>query len=232
MLIIGIGNPMRGDDGAGWAVIDKLEKQVTVEMLCKQKGDISELLDLFARHSTVYIIDASLSNAPPGSWQRIDALRQSLPIESNQTSTHGFNISQVIALAKNLNQLPIKLIIYAIAAECYDMSETLSPPVEKAVEEVSIAILNEKCMHEKSLMDDLIRKILLLAEEQKASKITKVYVKLGALSHMSKEHFKEHFTISAKGTLAQNAEIEAEESQDINDPNAMVILLKSIDIEE
>ncbi len=85
-------------------------------------------------------------------------------------------------------------------------------------------------MHEQSLMNDLMHKILQLADDQRASKITKVSVKLGALSHMSKEHFKEHFDISARGTIAQDAEIDAEESQDIHDPNAQSILLKSIDV--
>lgn len=85
-------------------------------------------------------------------------------------------------------------------------------------------------MHEKSVMDHLMKKIFALAKEEKATKIVKVCVKLGALSHMSKEHFKEHFDIAAKGTIAQNAEIDAEESSDINDPNAALIMLKSIDV--
>lgn len=87
-------------------------------------------------------------------------------------------------------------------------------------------------MHEQSLMDDLMRKILQLAEAQHAKKITKIRVKLGALSHMSPEHFQEHFSISAQDTIAQDAKIEAEESQDIHDPHAMTVLLKSIDVEE
>lgn len=85
-------------------------------------------------------------------------------------------------------------------------------------------------MHEKSVMDSLMKKILELASEQKANKVVKVRVKLGALSHMSKEHFKEHFAIASKGTIAQNAEIEMEESQDIQDPNARSITLESIDV--
>jgi len=85
-------------------------------------------------------------------------------------------------------------------------------------------------MHEKSLIDHLIKKIISLAEEKKASKVIKVSVKLGALSHMSAEHFKEHFDIAARGTIAEHAEIEAEESQDIYDPHAQVVILKSIDI--
>lgn len=85
-------------------------------------------------------------------------------------------------------------------------------------------------MHEKSVIDHLIRKILELAKKENALKVTKVSVILGALSHMSKEHFKEHFDIAALGSIAEAAEIEAEESQDIDDPNATMVMLKSIDV--
>lgn len=85
-------------------------------------------------------------------------------------------------------------------------------------------------MHEFHLMNQLMNKIFALAEEQKAARVTKVSVKLGALSHLSPSHFKEHFDIAAKGTIAENAEIDAEESDDLSDPNAQVVVLKSIDI--
>lgn len=85
-------------------------------------------------------------------------------------------------------------------------------------------------MHEFNLMNKLFNKILVLAKEQQAKKVTKISVKLGALSHMSPSHFKEHFDIAARGTIAENAEIDAEESQDISDPDAQVVVLKSIDI--
>lgn len=85
-------------------------------------------------------------------------------------------------------------------------------------------------MHEQSLMNSLMNKILSLAEKEKATRVTKVSVKLGALSHMSPDHFKEHFDISAKGTIAENAVIDTEVSDDMNDPNAQTILLKSIDV--
>lgn len=85
-------------------------------------------------------------------------------------------------------------------------------------------------MHEHSLMNNLMSKILELAEKAQTDQITKVSVKLGALSHMSAEHFKEHFDIAAKGTIAEHAIIDAEEAQDIYDPHAQTILLKSIDV--
>lgn len=85
-------------------------------------------------------------------------------------------------------------------------------------------------MHEKSVMDQLMKKIFSLANEQNAKQVTKVSIWLGALSHMSKGHFKEHFNISSAGTIAENATIEAEESNDLNHPDAMSVVLKSIDI--
>jgi hydrogenase nickel incorporation protein HypA/HybF len=85
-------------------------------------------------------------------------------------------------------------------------------------------------MHEKSIMDNLMKKILVLAQKENASSVTKISVKLGALSHMSPEHFQEHFDEVSLGTIAENAIIETEMSQDIHDPHAQSILLKSIDV--
>ena len=79
-------------------------------------------------------------------------------------------------------------------------------------------------------MNNLMEKILALAEKEHAAKVTRVSVKLGALSNMSSEHFKEHFDIAAKGTIAEDAAIDAEESSDMNDPERQAILLKSIDV--
>ena len=162
ILIIGIGNPFRGDDGAGWAVVDALEGKVDAGIkLSKIRGDIAELLDVFANYSTVYLIDACSTNALPGHWQRIDARRSPLPQENSQTSTHGLSLSQAIALAKTLDQLPSKLIIYAIAGDLYHLSPTLSPPVAQVISIVAQNILKEEIsrMHEQSLMNDLMNKI-------------------------------------------------------------------------
>lgn len=84
-------------------------------------------------------------------------------------------------------------------------------------------------MHEKGITDCLITKILELAHKEKATKITKVSVKLGIFSHMSPSHFKEHFDVSAYGTIAEGAVIETEKSNDIHDPNANIVVLRSIE---
>jgi hydrogenase nickel incorporation protein HypA/HybF len=85
-------------------------------------------------------------------------------------------------------------------------------------------------MHEFALMKDLVKKIESIAKENNSDKVTKISVKLGALSHMSSKHFKEHFLPISTGTIYENAELDIEEDSDINAPDAQNILLKSIDI--
>lgn len=142
-LIAGIGNPYRGDDGAGWAVIEGLAGMVDPSIkLTKLRGDAAELIDLFSQYRNVYLVDACILSGEPGSWKCLDLHKDSLPEENPQTSTHGFGVAQAIALAKNLGALPEKLVLYAIAGNRYNVSEGLSPPVAKGVEEVTQAILS------------------------------------------------------------------------------------------
>ena len=85
-------------------------------------------------------------------------------------------------------------------------------------------------MHEFGLMNDLLHKIERIAAEQSASRIAKVDVWLGALAHISPDHFREHFVEGAQGTIAEGAELFIELSDDIRHPQAQDILLKSIDV--
>ena len=55
-------------------------------------------------------------------------------------------------------------------------------------------------MHEFSLVDDLMRESQRIAPEEGASRISSVKAKLGALVHISREHFREAFEQAALGT--------------------------------
>jgi hydrogenase maturation protease len=144
IVVVGIGNPYRGDDGAGWAVIDRLKEVMgcSIEFV-KQRGDIAELIDIFAHYHTVYLVDAYQSHALMEAWRRIDIYQESIPDEHPQTSTHGFSIAQAISLARNLDQLPNKLILYSIKGDNYAISDRLSPSVAESVGGVVTAILKE-----------------------------------------------------------------------------------------
>lgn len=86
-------------------------------------------------------------------------------------------------------------------------------------------------MHEISLMRDLMRKVIEVSTAEKAKRVVTVNVWLGALSHMSPEHFQEHFEEAACGTLAEGANLIVEVSDDVNDANAQSILFRGLEIE-
>jgi hydrogenase nickel incorporation protein HypA/HybF len=87
-------------------------------------------------------------------------------------------------------------------------------------------------MHEASLMNDLMRKILEVCREHKGARVVGISVKLGALSHMSAGHFREHFAVAAQGTVAEGANLDIQEALDTSDPMAQQILLESVEIAE
>lgn len=86
-------------------------------------------------------------------------------------------------------------------------------------------------MHEASLMTDLMHQLQKIADTEKAERITEVHVWLGALSHMSREHFTEHFETAAKGTIAEGANLKITVSDDPDDPNAQTIILEGVEVE-
>lgn len=145
IVVVGVGNQYRSDDAAGWVVVDRLMSKCGPSIkFVKLRGDIGELMDLFETHKSVYLVDACQGGDPVGAWQRIDLLKQTLPNDNPQTSTHGFGILQAVAMAKNLNQLPEKLIIYLIHGDNYRIAEGISPQVNRGVNGVVEAIINEE----------------------------------------------------------------------------------------
>jgi hydrogenase nickel incorporation protein HypA/HybF len=87
-------------------------------------------------------------------------------------------------------------------------------------------------MHEFSLMADLLRKIESVAQQEGAIKVSSVKVRLGALCHISPEHFRDHFMRASRGTVAEGAELAIEVARDPADPRAQDIYLESVAVEE
>ncbi len=72
-------------------------------------------------------------------------------------------------------------------------------------------------MHEARTMSALLRRIEALARENDARSVSAVRVRLGALSHMSPEHFREHFEQASIGSVAEGARVEAEACEELYD---------------
>lgn len=86
-------------------------------------------------------------------------------------------------------------------------------------------------MHERALMQDLMRKIEEVALADGATRVTRIEVRLGALSHFTPEHFREHFVDASRATIAEGAEVEATLDDDIADARARDVVLVSVEVE-
>jgi len=87
-------------------------------------------------------------------------------------------------------------------------------------------------MHETALMRDVVRRIEDIARATGARRITGAKIWLGALSHLSADHFREHYAIEAQGSIAAGASLAIEVSHDLGDPNAQNVRLESVDFDE
>jgi hydrogenase nickel incorporation protein HypA/HybF len=86
-------------------------------------------------------------------------------------------------------------------------------------------------VHEKRLMEHLMREIELRARAEGGERVTRVRVRLGALSHFTGEHFREHFEDVSRGTIAEGACVEAEVGLDPTEPAAQGVVLEELDVE-
>jgi hydrogenase nickel incorporation protein HypA/HybF len=86
-------------------------------------------------------------------------------------------------------------------------------------------------MHERALMRDVMRKIDEVADASGATQVTRVGVRLGALSHFTPAHFREHFAEAACGTIAEGAEVDAAVDDDTTAPRARDVVLESVEVE-
>jgi hydrogenase maturation protease len=134
VLVVGVGNAWRSDDGAGPAVARRLGDDPRV---LAYEGEPVGLIEAWAGADEVLLVDAVSSGAPPGTVHRLDALAAPLPAEPARGSTHAFGVQETIELARVLGRLPPRLLLYGIEGERFTAGGELSPAVEDAVAVVS-----------------------------------------------------------------------------------------------
>ncbi len=132
--IIGVGNSLRGDDGAGPAVIHLLLKRITGKAdLLEASGEGATLLESWEGFEVIFVVDAARTGSTPGTIFRFDALHDPLPADFFHYSSHAFSVAEAVELARVLHRLPPRLIVYGIEGADFDYGDSLSPAVQEAV---------------------------------------------------------------------------------------------------
>lgn len=137
-IVIGLGNPILGDDGAGWVVAEEVMKQLPpdldVDVDRLSLGGIS-LMERLIGYDRAILIDALVSDCEPGSV--IVCRLEELPDHTSfhLTSTHDMSLQNAMQLGRQMGaKLPSELMVIGISARhIYDFREELSMPVQEAV---------------------------------------------------------------------------------------------------
>ena len=144
VVVIGVGNPYRGDDAAGLVAVERIRSRVPawVSVLpCEQEP--SRIIDAWKGARAALVVDAVTSGAEPGTLHRIDASRESVPAHVFRSSTHAFGVGEAIELARALGRLPESIVVYGVEGATFAAGLGLTPRVETAVDDVVEALLGD-----------------------------------------------------------------------------------------
>jgi len=146
VLVVGLGNPLRGDDGAGLEVVRHLRDLDGAHGIEVREldGDTTALLDVWLACDAVMLVDTMPSGARPGTIRRLDARRDTLPEPRHgPSSTHTAGLAQTIELGRALGRQPRRLIVYAIEGLSFDPGSGLSDEVRAAISGLTQMVLDE-----------------------------------------------------------------------------------------
>lgn len=144
VLVIGLGNPDRGDDGVGPLVAKKLAGLLPANVaVASPHGDVLSLIPTWAGFDVMICIDAAVPVTAPGRIYRFDLATTELPRELNPTSSHALGLADVIGLARVLQQVPRDIIVYAIEGASFGGGAPITPEVAAAVGEVARRVVIE-----------------------------------------------------------------------------------------
>lgn len=148
-LVIGLGNPILGDDGVGWAIASMVNEQLPVtgppvEVDCLSLGGLS-LMERMLGYDRVVLIDSmETGQSPVGNVRRFPLAALPDPMAGHSASVHDTSLMTALKTAESIGaDVPKRVDVVAIEAKnVYDFSEELSPPVAAAVPGAVQAVLD------------------------------------------------------------------------------------------
>jgi hydrogenase maturation protease len=155
-LVIGLGNPILGDDGVGWVVAEQVRAALSnpkssianpqsIEVDCASLGGLS-LMERLTGSERVILVDAIFTGAKPVGTVSQFTLSDLPDLSAGHSaSAHDTSLRNALNVGRGMDILLPKdenVIIVAIEAEnVYDFSQELSPAVAAAMPQAVKAVL-------------------------------------------------------------------------------------------
>ena len=151
-LIVGLGNPILGDDGAGWHIAervaarlptpssppsgsDQLEEQSNIQVECLGLGGLS-LMEHLIGYDRAILVDAILTgNLPIGTVTSFPLDELPDVAAGHLSSSHDTTLQNALKVGRTMGaNLPDEIMVVAIEAQSvYDFSEDLTPEIAQSI---------------------------------------------------------------------------------------------------
>lgn len=147
-LVVGLGNPILGDDGIGWQTARALQQDnefpQSISIECLALGGIS-LMEALIDYDQAILIDAIVTHQAPAGTVNLVKLEDIPNLTSgHMTSAHDTSLVDALAMGRSLGaHLPDDIWVVTVESQkVYEFSETMTPEVAAAVPQALIIIKN------------------------------------------------------------------------------------------
>ena len=145
-LVLALGNPLRGDDGAGIAVLEQLRrvKRRSRDFTLLDGGTRGlEIMSVIQGYEHVIVVDAGDIGRAPGQWAcfSLEDIVEQLADTGLRGTLHSIGLAEALTLGATLDTLPPEIVIYVIQPLHVGWRPGLSQPVQKAVPAVHESIV-------------------------------------------------------------------------------------------
>lgn len=140
-LVVGVGNPMRGDDAVGPVVAARVAALGLTGVTVLADEEPLTLVELLGCYDDVVVVDATPPGTEPGRV-RVCQVGPASPEEpASAVGSHGLGVLEAVGLARALGRLPRRLTVVGVEAATTTTGAPLSVPVEEHLDEAVAAVL-------------------------------------------------------------------------------------------
>lgn len=146
IVVIGVGNRFRRDDGFGPAVLDALAGVLPDDVsLYESDGEPTRLLDTWSGADLAVVVETVRGSGPPGTIIGVDAASVDAAGSGGAGGSHSLGLADAISLGRVMERMPRRL--HVIGVEPSDLgqgpglSDTVAAEVDPVVRRVRDLVL-------------------------------------------------------------------------------------------
>lgn len=144
-VVIGLGNPLMGDDGVGLAALERLQDNWQLDddvtLVDGATWGLS-LLPVIEDAARLVLVDAIAAHAPPG--ELVELTRERLPIYlTRKLSPHQVDMRDALAVAELRGRLPNDIVAIGVQPAAIELGTELSPVVARRLDALVRAVISQ-----------------------------------------------------------------------------------------